>query len=345
MTQDFLDLDEKITLKGPWNTLQYGEPLTAVRILTLLEEEEEGTADEVFRILEEKHILPDLAGLPADPGTGKLAVRLRREADLVKKGNFPAGLEADDPLRVYLEELSYENEISAGREELIRQAAAGDDASRQQLFALSMGQVVEIAKSYIEHGVLLQDLIQEGHLGLWQAILDFAGGDFAACTEWSIRFAMEKEVLQQARAWGIGGKLKTLLEDFREADHRLMKQLGRNPTGAEIARELKLSESEVETVEKMLQDAQRLAKAAAPAEKDPDEDKPVEDTAFFRSRERVVEMLSVLDEEEAKLLSLRFGLEGGVPLNARETGERLGLTPEEVAEREGKALAKLRESE
>ena len=68
----------------------------------------------------------------------------------------------------------------------------------------------------------------------------------------------------------------------------------------------------------------------------------MEDTAYFQSRQRIMEMLSGLDELDARILSMRFGLEGGLPLNPQDTGNKLGLTPEEVVTREAKALAKLR---
>lgn len=68
----------------------------------------------------------------------------------------------------------------------------------------------------------------------------------------------------------------------------------------------------------------------------------MEDTAYFRMRQRILELMSVLDEIDAKLISLRFGLEGGMPLSPEETGKRLNLTPDEVVAREANALSKLR---
>ena len=72
------------------------------------------------------------------------------------------------------------------------------------------------------------------------------------------------------------------------------------------------------------------------------ENQAVEDTAYFQMRQRIMELLSGLSEEDSKLLTLRFGLEGGMPLSPEETGKRLGLTPEEVVAKEAAALAKLR---
>ena len=76
-----------------------------------------------------------------------------------------------------------------------------------------------------------------------------------------------------------------------------------------------------------------------------EEDQAVENTAYFQSRQRIMEMLSVLSAQEAELLTLRFGLEGGMPLSPEETGRKLHLTPEEVVAQEAAALAKLRGQE
>ena len=78
-------------------------------------------------------------------------------------------------------------------------------------------------------------------------------------------------------------------------------------------------------------------------EEEAEEQQAVEDTAYFQARQRIAEMLSMLSEEDAKLLSLRFGLEGGLPMTPEETGRKLGLTPEEVVTREAAALAVLRQ--
>ena len=77
-------------------------------------------------------------------------------------------------------------------------------------------------------------------------------------------------------------------------------------------------------------------------EETPEDEQHVEDTAYFQSRQRVNELLDGLTEQEAKLIALRFGLEGGQPFSPEETGRRLGMTPEEVVVMETAALAKMR---
>jgi RNA polymerase primary sigma factor len=155
---------------------------------------------------------------------------------------------------------------------------------------------------------------------------------------------MARLVLMQARNAGVGQRMRQAMEDYRSVDERLLSDLGRNPTLSEIATELHMTEDEAATVAKMLDAARVLAQAKQPAqaEETEEDNQAVEDTAYFQMRQRISELLSHLDEEGARLLTLRFGLEGGKPLSPEETGRKLGLTPEEVIAKETKVLAKLR---
>ena len=106
-----------------------------------------------------------------------------------------------------------------------------------------------------------------------------------------------------------------------------------------------MSVEEAASVKKMLDNARLMARAKQteePEEAQEEEEQAVENTALFQMRQRILDLLSGLNEADAKLLTLRFGLEGGMPLSPEEAGRRLGLTPEEVVEREAAALARLR---
>ena len=134
------------------------------------------------------------------------------------------------------------------------------------------------------------------------------------------------------------------MEDFRAVDGRLLSDLGRNATLPEIAAELHMTLEETQAVAGMLESA-RLLQSAQPEEKEEDpqeETQAVEDTAYFQMRQRVSELLGCLEAQDATLLTLRFGLEGGLPLTPEEIGRKLGMTPEEVVAREAAALSKLR---
>ena len=254
-------------------------------------------------------------------------------------------LEPGDTLRLYLEEIAA-TPVVGDENILAEKCAKGDENAMVQLTNLGLGRVVELAVEYTGYGVLLLDLIQEGSLGLWQAVRNYHRGDYAAHRDRWIRFYMARAVTLQAHQNTVGQKLRVALEDYRAVDERLLSDLGRNPTLEEIALELHMSVEKAAAVRKMLDNARILARVKKPPVEEEEEkeaeEQAVEDTALFQMRQRILDLLSGLSKEDAELLTLRFGLEGGKPLSPEDTGKRLGLTPDEVVAREAAALAKLR---
>ncbi len=331
-----------------WETaldgLQPGDSFSAVQLLALLEGESEYALEDALQRLEDGWVTLDITGLPADPGTGETALRLQREEALAASADLLTALEEGDPLRLYLEELA-RIPVCGDVDILAEDAAAGSETARNMLVNLMLSRVVALAREYVGRGVLLLDLIQEGGMGMWQGILNWNGdGDFTAHADWWIRQYLGKAVVLQARESGLGRKLRQAAEDFRSVDERLLTELGRNPTPEEMAEGLHITPGEVTQVAKMLENARIVASAKAPVREEipEEEDLAVEDTAYFQSRQRVAELLSGLTEQETRVLSLRFGLEGGLPLSPEDTGRKLGMTPEKVTAMEAAALAKLR---
>ena len=326
----------------PWETfrmsLTMGDTVSASQILTLLEGEDGQTLEDALQELETACVKLDVSDLPKNGGTGDTAVRLKQEAQLVQEGLDPKALEPNDPLRLYLEEVAAVP--VCGDEQLLAQK--GDAA--EKLTNLGLSRVIELAQEYVGYGVLLMDLIQEGSLGLWQAIGCYREGEYAAHRDRWIRFYLARAVILQAHSSGIGQKMRRAMEDYRQVDERLLGELGRNPTLEEIAAELHMSVEEAQTVQRMMNNARMLDKAIRPEaeEEDKEEEQSVEDTALFQMRQRIGDLLSGLEETDAKLLNLRFGLEGGKPASPEETGRLLGMTAQEVLAREAAALAKLR---
>ena len=223
--------------------------------------------------------------------------------------------------------------------------AAGQESASQMLTNLGLSRVIALAGEHAGYGVLMLDLIQEGSMGLWQAIRNYREGDYCALRDRWIRFYMAKAITLQARSNGIGRKMQQAMQDYQQIDQKLLCDLGRNPTVEEIALEMHMDPEQAEAVRKMLEDAQILAKIRKPRPEpgeDPAEEQAVEDTAYFQMRQRILDLLSVLDEQSSKVLTLRFGLEGGLPMSPEETGKQLGLTPNHVIEVETAALSRLR---
>ena len=326
----------------PWEvfrmSLTMGDTVSASQILTLLEGEDGQALEDALQELETACVKLDISDLPKNGGTGDTALRLKQEAQLVREGLNPKNLEPNDPLRLYLEEVAAVP--VCGDEQLL--AETGDNP--EALTNLGLSRVIQLAQEYVGYGVLLMDLIQEGSLGLWQAIGCYRAGAYAAHRDRWIRFFLARAVILQAHSSGIGQKMRRAMEDYRQVDERLLGELGRNPTLEEIADELHMSVEEVRTVRKMIDNARMLDKAIRPEEEEEEseDEQAVEDTALFQMRQRIGDLLSGLDETDAKLLSLRFGLEGGKPVSPEETGRLLGMTAQQVLAREAAALAKLR---
>ena len=331
----------------PWELalagLRKGTQLSAARFLALLEDADEEETEQAFVDLEEKGISLDITGLPVDTGAGEMALRLRLEEQLASSGKLPQGLEDNDPLGLYLQEVE-----SLSKEDiapLMEACSQGNESAYSRLVNAMLPRVVTKAKNMVGKGVLLLDLMQEGSLGLWQGILCYTEGDFYAHCDWWIDQYMAKTVVLQAKSKGIGQKLRKATEEYAQADHRLLTELGRNPTLEEIAAELQISPETAMILEGTVLAARMAAKVESqrePKESQPEDQQAVEDTAYFQTRQRIMELLSNLDEVDAKLLTYRYGLEGGLPMSPAQTGAKLGLTADEVVKREALALAKLR---
>lgn len=333
---------------SPWqmalSKLKKGDVLSAGRFLALMEQDDAIEPESAALELEALGVALDVADLPRLPGSGKTAQRLALEETLYRQGALMENLEDNDPLRLTLQQIPSVEPLTDG-EALAQRVASGDEAAMQALTEGNLSRVYELAGEYLGRGVLLVDLMQEGSLGLWQAVLNYEEGAFRSHCDWWIRQAMARAVTLQAHANGVGQHMAKAMEGYRKADRTLLTQLGRNPGEEEIALEMGVTPEEAAAVGKMLREVEAMEKvrqSQQPKEPDPEEEQAVEDTAYFQSRQRIGEMLSVLSQEDAKILSLRFGLEGKPPMTAQQVGEKLGIRAQEVTAREAAALAALR---
>ena len=289
--------------------------------------------------------------------------------EYIKKNSARFSFEEDENSRSYTEDLdeegntksSEDDEEKAAEEEAMEAVENGPltEERRQELLKIrrdglnarrslseaNLRLVVSIAKKHVGHNLAFLDLIQEGNIGLWEAISGYRGGDYAAQRDEAIRSSVLKAIVLQARSNGISQKMKKALQDYRAADQHLLTKLGRNPGLEEIAQEMHISLEQAQTIEKTMADIlllQKAEKLAAPKEETAEDELPVEDTAYFQMRQRISEMLSVLDEQEARILTMRFGLEKGLPMSTEEVAKALGITTAAVTACETAALSKLR---
>lgn len=335
-------------------SLRPGENLSAATLLTALDGESEDTLREAFDYLRKWNLLValDVSALMNTAGTGEAALRLKREQQLVRDGQLLTALDETDPLRLYLEEIAAIpafGDIRLLADELAKANEGGLETPElwTQILNLSLSRVFQLACEHTGKGVLLQDLMQEGSMGLWSALACYAGGDFEAFRDWHIRQAMAESITMQAYSDGVGQKMRQAMEDYRSVDERLLSELGRNPTLEEIAEQLHMSLRETALTASMLESARTVNRAHAETEEkepEPDDQQAVEDTAYFQMRQRIEDLLSNLDGRSARLLTMRFGLDGKPPMTPEQAGRHLGMTPEEVVATEAAALMKLREN-
>jgi RNA polymerase primary sigma factor len=257
------------------------------------------------------------------------------------------------PLESYLREIN-ETPLLKPEEEkqLAYRIEEGDSEARDHLVRANLRLVVNIARSYQGKGLALQDLIAEGNLGLLRAVEGYdpsMNTRFSTYASFWIKQSMKRAVVNTAKTVRLPAYMVQLLTEWRRASARLQEELGRAPTEEEIALRMKLPKKKLNIIKKAI----RIYNAGPQGE--------VEDTgwsiddlamdcithspeaALTRSDDlhQVLNLLSTLDEREATVLRLRFGLDGQDPKTLKEIGECLDLTRERVRQIEREALGKL----
>lgn len=334
---------------SPWELalgqLRSGDSLNARRFLALVEASEDLSAEDAAMELEQRGVILDVSDLPWIAGNPDTQARLDLEKKLLEQGTLMENLEAHDPLRLFLEETDSLEQLEDGSD-LAMAVAAGDESAMQELTNGYLACVLECAKEYAGSGVLLMDLIQEGSLGLWQGILSYETGDFRPHAIWWIRQAMARAVTLQAQANGVGQNLSQQIDLYQKTDRKLLTQFRRNPTELEIAQEMGITLEESTTLGKMLREIQTMAKlkkTQTEPEQTEEDDQAVEDTAYYQQRQRIDDMLTGLTDVETKLIRMRYGLDGQLPMTAVQVAQQLSMSLDEVAAVEMAALSKMRQ--
>lgn len=338
------DLEER-----PWerslSALRPGGTLSAAHFLAKLSEADQEELDDAIDQLRQKDILLDTGDLVPAAIPQQTAQRLVLERELAESGSRGEELEENDPLRLSLEQWLAQSPLEPERIPALAAAAAAGDARAASALAEGFLPLLwAVAKEYAGQGALLTDLMQEGSLALWQAVMDCPDPrGFEALALRQARLAMAGAVVAQHHAWGTGAALLKAMQDYDRADRELLRDLGHNPSREEIAQYLHVDPQRLETLEKMRRDAAALEKAVPQPQEAPEQDAPVEDTAYFQQRMEIEALLSGLTPEDRQLLELRFGLTGKPPMSPAEAGRALGLTPGQVQQREARALSALRQ--
>lgn len=259
-----------------------------------------------------------------------------------------------EPIRIYLDEIRRTKLLNAEEElELARKVAEGDEDARGLMIESNLRLVVNIAKRYMNRGLPLLDLIEEGNLGLIRAVEKFdykRGFRFSTYATWWIRQAIERSIVNQARIIRLPVHVSEEITGVLKTRGKLLQEFCREPSMQEVAEKM---EKPLARVQYIFQLVRRTSSIETPIGEDDDQelmnlikdDKAVMPSELIEDEKRLTLISNWLDElheNERDIIILRFGLDDGEPKTLESIGQRYGVTRERIRQIEASALRKLR---
>jgi len=262
-------------------------------------------------------------------------------------------INVDDSVRMYLKEIGKIPLLNAEQErQLAQKMQAGDKDAKDTLVESNLRLVVSIAKKYMNRGLSLLDLIQEGNIGLIKAVDKFdyeKGFKFSTYATWWIRQAITRAIADQARTIRIPVHMVETINKLTRVQRQLIQDLGREPTIDELAEKMNMPVDKIRDIQRISQDPVSIDKPVGEEEDShlvdfiPSDEYVSPDDEVSREllKEDLIKVLDLLTEREAKVIRLRFGLDDDKQRTLEEVGRSLGVTRERIRQIEAKSIRKL----
>ena len=258
-------------------------------------------------------------------------------------------------LQSYLNQINSAPLLNADREkELARRIIRENDPqAREEMVRSNLRLVVNIAKNYTNRGLALQDLIEEGNIGLLKAVEGFnpeLNIRFSTYASWWIKQAIKRALINSVQPIHIPAYMVEMIAKWKQAIAEMEDKLGRVPNIEELSKHMKMSIKKVRIIYRAVRAFHSPTQAQVTEEDglalhemlSDEKTQAPDDIVLGRDEVRTIYMLlNKIDQREAEILKLRFGLEDGQPLTLKEIGEKVGLTRERVRQIENEALRKL----